>query len=199
LSAFLTGGALAVLHDADGGFSLAAFGRGCGRYGPRLLRLLALFLACLWLLAWMVGGQLGEVVRWLQFDWPDQRIPVLLDMAHQTVYLVLFYLLTWVFDVARVRLVVDRRRSALGALLAATGFLARHPAGGLTLFGVLAAAQTLALLAAGALLSRLPMESALGLVGFAILGQGIMMLRFAFRLAYLECARRWILSLEGGV
>ncbi len=95
-------------------------------------------------------------------------------------------------------LVVDRRRSALGALLAGAGLLARHPLGVTGLFGTLALAQGAVLVAAGLVLSRLPLESALGLVAFFLLAQLAVATRFAFRLAALECARRWILSLEGG-
>jgi hypothetical protein len=194
LSSFLTAGALSVLHDGDGAFSLGGFLRGAARYGSRFLRLLALFLCACWLLSWLAGFQLGEIVRWLQHDWPSQRGAFIMGLGHEIALLVLFYTLTCLFDYARIRMVVEGRSSALGSTLAAVVFTLRNPAGTFLIFGLLALGQAVVILMAGELVSRLPAGTPGGLLGFFVLAQIIVAVRFAFRLAYLECGRLWLMA-----
>ena len=194
LSSFLTAGALGVLHHGDGAFSLGGFLRGASRYGFRFLRLLALFLAACWVLSWLAGSQLREVVRWLQHDWPSQKGAFFMDLGHEMALLGLFYALTCLFDYARIRMVVEERRSALGSLLAAMVFLLRNPAGTFLIFGLVALGQAVVILAAGELVSRFPAGSSGGLLGLFLLTQIVVAVRFAFRLAYLECGRLWLMA-----
>jgi hypothetical protein len=197
VSSFWTAGALGVLHDGDGAFSTGAFLRGSARYGFRFVRLLGLFLAACWLLSWLVGEQLGELRRGLQFDWPSQRGVFFLTLGHELLFLLLFYGLTLLFDYARLHVVVEKRRSALGSMLAAGVFLARHPAGALGIFGLLALAQAVFLMLSGEVVARFPAGSFPGLLGLFLLAQIVVAARFAFRLAYLECGRLWLLERLG--
>jgi hypothetical protein len=90
--------------------------------------------------------------------------------------------------------VVEERRSALGSLLAAVVFLLRNPAGTLLIFGLVALGQAVVLLTAGELLSRFPAGSTGGILGLFVLAQIVVAVRFAFRLAYLECGRLWLVA-----
>ncbi|MCZ6650358.1 MAG: hypothetical protein O7D35_06780 [Acidobacteria bacterium] len=194
VSAFLTAGCLGVLHDADGSFSLGAFFRGCGHYGFAFLRLLAVFLAASWLVVWLAGAQLGAVVGSLAFDWPSQRGATLLHAGQELVVVVLFYLLTWAAELSRVRLVVEKRRSALGSFLAGLSLLVRRFPRVLGIFGTLAALQVLFLGGSAWLLNSIPATSTLGLCLLVVYGQLVIGVRLAFRLAGLECGRRWFLE-----
>jgi len=194
VSAFLTAGCLGVLHDADGSFSLGSFFRGCGRYGFAFVRLLAIFLAASWVVVWLAGAQLGAVVGSLAFDWPSQRGAALLQAGQELVVVVLFYLLTWATELSRVRLVVEKRRSALGSFLAGLSLLVRRFPRVLGIFGTLAVLQALFLGGSAWLLSSIPSTSTLGLCLLVVYGQVVIGVRLAFRLAGLECGRRWFLE-----
>ena len=106
----------------------AGFFAACGAYGPRLLRLALIAGVVYWVLfravqPWIVGAPpppgagvpAGGALRYLGFG-------LLLAAAGL------------VFDYARVRAVVEDRRSMLGALLAGWRFVRRHPAGCLGLY-----------------------------------------------------------------
>jgi len=194
VSAILTAGCLGVLHDADGSFSLGSFFRGCSRYGFAFLRMLAFFLTASWVVVWLFGAQLGAMVESLVFAWPSQRGATLLQAGHEIVVVALFYLLTWATELGRVRLVVEKRRSALGSLLAGLGLMVRHFPPVLGIFGSLAILQILFLAGAAWLLNSIPATSTLGLGLLAVFGQLVIGARLAFRIAGLECGRRWLLA-----
>lgn len=194
LSTFLSAGAMGVLHDADGAFSLGSFFRGCGRYGFSFLRLLGVFALAAWLLAWLAGAQLGELVSSLQFDWPSQRGATLFTVAHQTLVVGLFYLLVWATEMGRIRLVVEKRRSAVGSFLAGVSVTGRKLASVVSLFGTLALLQMAFLVAAGWLIQRWTPDSTAELILLFVAGQVVIAGRIAFRLARLESGRRWYLQ-----
>ena len=124
----------------------AGFFAACGAYGPRLLRLALIAGVVYWVLfravqPWIVaaspppgaGVPAGGALRYLGFG-------LLLAAAGL------------VFDYARVRAVVEDRRSMLGALLAGWRFVRRHPAGCLGLYaanGLVLAAVIVAYAVAG--------------------------------------------------
>lgn len=194
VSAFLSAGCLGVLHDADGSFSPGSFCRGCGRYGFAFLRLLAVFLAASWVVVWLAGAQLGALVDSLAFDWPSQRGATLMQGGHEVVVVILFYMLTWATELARVRHVVEKRRSALGSFLAGLSLLARRFPAVLGIFGTLALLQVLFLGGSAWLINSIPATSTSGLGLLVVYGQLVIGMRLAFRLAGLECARRWFLT-----
>lgn len=196
LSAFLSAGIMGVLHDADGAFSLGGFCRGCGRYGFAFLRLLLLFALVAWLLAWWGGAQLGAGFEALSFNWPSQRGARLLTAGHQALVLAAFYLLTWIMDMSRVRLVVESRRSALGAFLAGVSITCRRLGTLTVLLGSLAVLQAVALALAGWCLRRWMPESWAGLTLFFLASQAIIGARIGLRVAGLECGRRWLLQVQ---
>jgi hypothetical protein len=194
LSTFLSAGVMGVLHDADGAFSLGSFFRGCGRYGFSFLRLLGIFLTAAWLLAWLAGVQLGTVVEGIRFDWPSQRGATLLTAGHQALVLLLFYLLLWATEMGRVRMVVEKRRSALGAFLAGVSVTGRRIAALGSLFGFLAVLQVAFLGLVALLFRNWQPETALDLGLFFLATQLVITCRIAFRLARLESGRTWYLA-----
>ncbi len=107
----------------------AGFFAACGVYGPRLLRLALIAGVVYWALfrtvhPWLVGEPSpGEGV-------PPAALPRYLAFG------LLLALVGLVFDYARVRAVVEDRRSMLGALLAGWRFVRRRPAACLGLYAV---------------------------------------------------------------
>lgn len=99
----------------------AGFFAACGVYGPRLLRL--------GLISVLVNWTLFNVVR----DWvvgalpPGGGLPAA-ALARYAAFGLLLAAVGLVFDYARVRVVVEDRRSMIGALLAGWRFVRRHPA-----------------------------------------------------------------------
>jgi hypothetical protein len=71
-------------------------------------------------------------------------------------FVLLLVLASLVFDYARIRIVVEDRRSALGALAAAIRFVRRHPGGAVRLYLVNAAAWAFAVLLYAALAPGAP-------------------------------------------
>jgi hypothetical protein len=93
-----------------------------------------------------------------------------------------------------VRLVVEKRRSAVGSFLAGLSLLARRFPRVLGIFGSLAVLQVLFLGGSAWLLNSIPATSTLGLSLLVVYGQLVIGVRLAFRLAGLECGRRWFLE-----
>jgi hypothetical protein len=107
---------------AHGFFSAA------GRVWFRLARLSVLAGACYWLLfqylhAWLFLDVYRDLTRGLGVE----RTTFVWRLVFYLVFGAALLLVNIVFDYARVRLVVEDRRSALGALLAAGRFLWHHP------------------------------------------------------------------------
>ncbi len=106
----------------------AAFFSACGVYFFSFLRL-AVFAALGYLFLFrVVHGWLFDVLyRWATHDWTVERTAFFLRVALYVVFggaLLAFNL--WL-DYAKVRAVVEDRRSMIGALIAAFRFIRRHP------------------------------------------------------------------------
>lgn len=118
---FLAGG---VLDRLARGRSLrtAAFSAACGVYFFRFLRLAALFWAIYWALSWVpvLMGPLFESSPTVA------RILIAIELTIVGV----------IADFAMVRMVVEDRRSAIGALLASLRFVRRHVFSAVVVFAV---------------------------------------------------------------
>ena len=119
----------------------------CGMHFWRLLRL--------GIVAWLAYGFLFRYVHswifagaypWLTKDVTVERSAFAVRLGAYLVFGALLILCNIVFDYARVRIVVEDRRSALGAILAGGRFVRRHLADTLSLY-VLNAAAFIALIA----------------------------------------------------
>lgn len=99
----------------------AGFFAACGVYGPRLLRLA--------LMAGAVYGTLFRAVHpWLLGAPPPGGGLSAAGLLRHLAFGLLLALVGLVFDYARVRAVVEDRRSMVGAVLAGWRFVRRHPA-----------------------------------------------------------------------
>ena len=106
----------------------AAFFSACGVFFFRFLRLGAVALLVYALLFGPLHGWLfGTVYPWATRDYTVERQAFAVRVALYLVFGVLLAAFNVLFDYAKIRAVVEDRRSMVGALLAAWRFLRRHP------------------------------------------------------------------------
>ena len=128
-----------------------AFFAACGAYFVRFVRLAVVIGPCYWLLfaklhPWLFGTLYDRCTR----DLDAEQQVVAVRVALYLVFVSLLVAVNLVADFAKVRAVVEDRRSAISALGAALRFIRRRPARvlGLYLLNILAAAVVSAPLAA---------------------------------------------------
>lgn len=126
LWALLLGGALERFARPS---QLWTFGRtleSCGRYAGRMIRLFLVAVPFYYLVYRLAGWLLGRVAE--SAETASSEMPVLVATvgASAAVGVVLVAVRT-VFDYAKIILVTEERRSALGAALSGAGFVLRHP------------------------------------------------------------------------
>ena len=131
---FLSGGVLDRLARARPtrahGFFAAS-----GVYFWRFARLGVVAGAVYYLLFGYVHPLLFEdLFEWLTRDVTVERTAVLLRLAGYLVFGLLLTLASLIFDYARIRLVVEDRRSAIAAVAAASRFVRRHGGGTIGLY-----------------------------------------------------------------
>ena len=125
INVFLTGGIVASLASAHG-VSLRRFFYSASRYFWRYLRLFVLLAVVVGLLLAGYGLWLDELVDNLRRDSTTDVASFLWRAIAVTVMLVFFSLVMMVFDYAKIRTVVDGRRSVFVAACAAFGFSFRR-------------------------------------------------------------------------
>lgn len=186
LSVFLLGGVLDRLAR-DRPIGAAAFFAACGVYVFRFLRLgLAAGLAY-WVL-WTTVHRLllGRGYVWLTHDLTSERTAFVYRMLLYAVFGALVILVNVVFDYAKVRLVVEDRRSAWGALAAAVRFVGRQPGAVAGLYALNALAFVTV---AGLYALVAPGVTSAGTVWVALLaGQLYIVLRIVVRLMFAASA-----------
>lgn len=151
LAAFLSGGLVDRLARKRALGASGFFGS-AGRLFLRMARLGA----CAWLayaalFAWVHGWLFDMLFPWLTRDLTVERTAWLWRLALYAVFLLLVTAVNVLVDYARVRLVVEDRRSVLAALVAAGRFAARHRGAVLVLYALNTA--TFLAIAAGYLLA----------------------------------------------
>jgi hypothetical protein len=149
VSLFLLGGILDRLardhHTGSYGFFAL-----CGAFFFRFLRLFAIAGTVYWLLfsslhAWLFDSWYS----WLTRDVTVERTAIVYRAALYVVFALAVMMVNLVFDYAKIRMVVEDRRSAIGALVSALRFVRRHfsTAAALYLLNVLAFLAVLAIYA----------------------------------------------------
>jgi hypothetical protein len=129
LWSFLSGGVIDRLARSRRTRSHGFFGA-CGMHFWRLLRLGAV--ACLAytiLFRYVHGWIFTNALEWVTYDVTAERTAFAWRAAGYLIFGMLLVLCNIVFDYARVRIVVEDRRSALGAILAGMRFVRRHAGG----------------------------------------------------------------------
>jgi hypothetical protein len=156
----------------------------CGVHVWRFVRIGAVaLLAYAFLFAYAHGWIFHDAYPYLTRDLTDERAGFAVRLAGYLLFGGLLAAVTAVFDVARVRTVVEDRRSALGAILAGARFVRRHPGRVLALY--LLHGLAFALLAA--LYAGLtPGAPGAGLAGWGVLalGQAYILGRHYLKLAF---------------
>ena len=104
-----------------------AFFGACGRYAMRLARLALMAWGTYWILftyvhAWIFDDVYAALVR----DTTVERTAFGLRLVGYALFLALLAVVNVIFDYARIRLVVEDRRSALFSLAAGARFVRRH-------------------------------------------------------------------------
>ena len=127
VSIFLLGGVLDRLARHRATFAYGFFAA-CGVFFFRFLRLAVLAAAVygalfLWLHPWLFDDLYANWTR----DTTVERDAFLLRLSFYAFFGVLLLAINLVFDYAKIRMVVEDRRSAIGALTAAVRFVRRHP------------------------------------------------------------------------
>ncbi len=103
------------------------FGR-CGVFFFRFLRLGALALVAYWLLyAYVHAWLFGTVYPWAARDLTVERTAFFIRVLLYAVFGVLLFGCNLIFDYAKIRAVVEDRRSMIGALVSAVRFVVRQP------------------------------------------------------------------------
>jgi hypothetical protein len=127
VSLFLIGGVLDRLAR-DRAIGAAAFFSACGMYAVRFLRLAILATAVYWVLlvpyhGWLFDGLYPALIEPLTVE----RTAFFYRVGLYLLFLVPVTLANLVFDYAKVRAVVEDRRSMIGALVSAIRFISRNP------------------------------------------------------------------------
>jgi hypothetical protein len=183
LWSFMTGGIIDRLARAKRTRSQGFFGA-CGLHFWRLLRLgvAALFVYAIlfrYVHAWVFDDAYGALTR----DVTVERTGFAIRLTGYAIFGALLLLCNVIFDYARIRMIVEDRRSAIGALLAGGRFVGRHLAQilGLYVLNALAFLLLVILYAAvvpGAPRSGVAMWLTLGLGELYILGRHYLKLLF---------------------
>ena len=134
LSMFLAGGVLDRLAR-DRAIGGAAFFSACGMYVFRFLRLGAIAGTIYWaLFAWFHPVLFDRLYPSLTRDLTVERTAFLYRLALYAVFGTVLVAINVVFDYAKIRMVVEDRRSAIGSVGAALRFIRRQPAAVATLY-----------------------------------------------------------------
>jgi hypothetical protein len=136
LSVFLTGGVLDRLAR-DRRVGTYGFFAACGTYFFRLVRLSLLAALLYWVLftqlhPWLFDSVFVALTR----DVTVERTAILYRFLLYVVFATVVAIVNVTFDYAKVRMVVEDRRSALGALSSSVRFVARNAGGVVRLFAI---------------------------------------------------------------
>jgi hypothetical protein len=179
---FLSGGVLDRLARGRPTRS-AGFFAACGTHFWRFARLGIIALGAYSVLFASIHPWVFSTIERLTRDVTVERTAFLINLGGYALFGLLLALASLVFDYARIRIVVEDRRSALGALTAAIRFVRRHAGAttGLYLLNAVAWALVVILyatLAPGAPRSGLPAWLVLGLGQVYIIGRHYLKLVF---------------------
>jgi hypothetical protein len=134
VSLFLIGGVLDRLAR-DRAIGAAAFFSACGMYAARFLRLAIIATVMYWFLLvpyhqWLFEELYSSLTENLTIE----RTAFFYRVGLYAAFLLPLLLVNLVFDYAKVRAVVEDRRSMIGAVVSAVRFIRRHPGAAIGLY-----------------------------------------------------------------
>ena len=136
LWSFLAGGIIDRFARARRTRSQGFFGA-CGLHVWRLLRLgLIAWMVYAFLFRYVHGWIFSDAYEWLTRNTAVERTAFAIRLAGYALFGALLIVCNVVFDYARIRIVVEDRRSAIAATLAGARFVRRHVAGVLGLYAL---------------------------------------------------------------
>lgn len=182
LGVFLAGGVLAAISGT--GCEIPKFCADGARYFCRLLRLL-LLAAVFFALVLAASAAASHLGRRLWGEGLEERPIVIFTWVRLAVTCLVCLALAMIFDYARIRLVLDDRRGAVGSLRAALGFVAAHPGRTTALYILLWLAAVAAAVIYFALSSVLPRSGLPWLALVFLLQQAFVWARCAIKLLFL--------------
>lgn len=180
---FLSGGVLDRLARARRTRAQGFFAA-CGMHFWRLLRLgVIAWIVYAFLFTFVHGWIFSDVLVWLTRDMTVERTSFVVRLLGYAIFGALLITSNIIFDYARIRIVVEDRRSAIAAAFAGARFVRRHAAGVLGLYLLNAVAFLLlvavyGLVAPGAPRSGLLMWVMLAFGELYILGRHVLKLVF---------------------
>lgn len=180
---FLTGGIIDRLAR-DRKTRSAGFFAACGMHVWRLLRLGVIAALVYYVLFETVHRWIFEdAYEWITRDMDVERAAFLTQLAGYAVFGFLLLFFNVIFDYARIRIVVEDRRSALGALAAAAKFVRRHVRPVAGVYTLDACVYLLAVALYGILAPRAPRDG-LSMWGVLIAGQLYILARHYVKLLF---------------
>jgi hypothetical protein len=106
----------------------AGFFSACGIFSFRFLRLTVVAApAYWWLFTYVHGWLFDDWLGWLTADLAVEQVTFYWRVLMYVIFAALLAVVNIVIDYAKIRAVVEDRRSMLGALFASIGFVVRHP------------------------------------------------------------------------
>jgi hypothetical protein len=127
VSVFLMGGILDRLARDRAIGSVGFFGA-CGVYVVRFLRLAVVAAVTYWaLFSWLRPLLLDSAYGTWTREATDERVAFAVRAVLYVVFGIALMAVNLIFDYAKVRMVVEDRRSAIGAIAASLRFIRRHP------------------------------------------------------------------------
>jgi hypothetical protein len=165
---FLSGGVLDRLARGRPTRS-AGFFAACGTHFWRFARLGIIALGAYSVLFASIHPWVFSTIQRLTRDVTVERTAFLINLGGYALFGLLLALASLVFDYARIRIVVEDRRSALGALTAAIRFVRRHAGATIGLYLLNAVAWALVVILYAALAPGAPRS---GLSAWLVLGLG---------------------------
>lgn len=180
---FLTGGIIDRLAR-DRKTRSTGFFAACGMHFWRLLRLGAVALLVYYVLFETVHPWIFEdAYQWITRDMDVERSAFLTRLAGYALFGLLLVFFNVIFDYARIRIVVEDRRSALGAVAAASRFVRRHLRTVTGVYTLDACVYLLAVVLYGILAPGAPRDG-LSMWGILIVGQLYILARHYVKLLF---------------
>jgi hypothetical protein len=183
LWSFLTGGIIDRLAR-DRKTRSPGFFTACGLHVWRLLRLGAIALFVYGgLFRWVHGWILDDAYGWLTRDMTVERTAFFVRLAGYALFGGLLLFCNVMFDYARLRLVIEDRRSALGALAASGRFVRRHASPVMGVY-LLASCVYLLVVALYAVLAPGAPREGIAMWGVLLTGQAYILARHYVKLLF---------------
>lgn len=121
-----TGGTLAVFASTERRFNAPLFFRGCGVYFWRFFRLLILALIFYGIFVVGFNNLLARLLTFLTRTWTQEKFVLLLSWMRLLTVAFLFLVVNMIFDYAKVRMVIDDKRSAVGSTVKSIKFVLKN-------------------------------------------------------------------------